>query len=268
MIHYKLSDDNYGSLNVTVHRNQYSFGYPCDSSTGNCTSYTVDLPPGTYKFEVWGSSAKFGYGTPGLGGYSSGILIINESLSLYLFVGSNALFNALLYPPYIGVYPGASSDIRLNVSSNFEWFDAVSLRSRILVAAGGGSAEFKDSIGGNGGGLEGESGQSDCTNTGPICPEIIMNGGTQLQGGFASKVNKFGTYVKPGYDGLFGMSTNVNISNWGGIAGNGYWSGGSPAWAGAGGGGSSFVSGHEGCIALNSSENENPNPNNSSVHYA
>ncbi|EAX87428.1 hypothetical protein TVAG_052640 [Trichomonas vaginalis G3] len=95
-----------------------------------------------------------------------------------------------------------------------------------------------------------------------------MNGGTQLQGGFASKVNKFGTYVKPGYDGLFGMSTNVNISNWGGIAGNGYWSGGSPAWAGAGGGGSSFVSGHEGCIALNSSENENPNPNNSSVHYS
>ena len=58
------------------------------------------------------------------------------------------------------------------------------------------------------------------------------------------------------------------MSNNGGIAGNGYWSGASLEYSGSGGGGSSFISGYDGCIALNSSENEDPNPNNRSIHYS
>ncbi|EAY08098.1 hypothetical protein TVAG_497220 [Trichomonas vaginalis G3] len=141
MIYYRLSNEYYGNLNVTVRRNQYIFGYPCADSFGNCSPYTVEFSKGTYKFEAWGSSGKWEFGLPGFGGYSSGILNINESLTLYLFVGSISTFNSMLYPPNYGIYGGASTDIRLNVSSIFEWFDALSLRSRILVAGSGGSAE-------------------------------------------------------------------------------------------------------------------------------
>ncbi|EAY02269.1 hypothetical protein TVAG_030850 [Trichomonas vaginalis G3] len=59
-----------------------------------------------------------------------------------------------------------------------------------------------------------------------------------------------------------------NSTGFGGMGGNGYYSGASIDYAGAGGGGSSFISGYEGCIALNSDADNSPNPNNSSIHYS
>ncbi|EAX93256.1 glycine-rich protein, putative [Trichomonas vaginalis G3] len=132
-----------------------------------------------------------------------------------------------------------------------------------MVSGGGGSAEWEASIGGHGGGLVGASGVSDCTH-GYVCPDIISTGGTQTFGGIASKIGRFG-----GLDGRFGIvSLHKTSSDHGGLGGNGYWSGATLNYAGAGGGGSSFVSGFPNCIALNSSENENPSETNSSVHYS
>jgi len=109
-----------------------------------------------------------------------------------------------------------------------DWNDFESLKSRIMVAAGGGGGENGGKNGGAGGGLFG------FTNiTGNV------SGATQTSG-FG-----FGT-------ALYQM---VNSYNWGG-GGNGYYSGFSATnetnhqIIDAGGGGSSFISGYPGCNAI------------------
>ncbi|EAY16073.1 hypothetical protein TVAG_278390 [Trichomonas vaginalis G3] len=102
------------------------------------------------------------------------------------------------------------------------------------------------------------------------CSESRSGGGTQTSGGSAaptvvSPTNKLLT----GYPGLFGISpVNYSSNDMGGIGGNGYYSGASVNYTGSGGGGSSFISGYEGCIALNSSLDETPSPTNSPIHYS
>ena len=102
------------------------------------------------------------------------------------------------------------------------------------------------------------------------CSESRSGGGTQISGGSAaptvvSPTNKLLT----GYPGLFGISpVNYSSNDMGGIGGNGYYSGASVNYTGSGGGGSSFISGYEGCIALNSSLDETPSPTNSPIHYS
>ena len=212
-----------------------------------------------YLFEAWGASETAqkhpdGPAFPGLGGYSSGILKVNEPLlTIYLYIGSQALFNSIkesIGEAYIG---GGSSDIRLYSNPSFDWFDPLSLRSRILVSGGGGGSEWAGSQGGHGGGLEGGASNRDA------------KGGTQTRGGIAC--HDFIGYNCT--EGLFGMASYVSNSyDFGGMGGNGYYSGASIDYAGAGGGGSSFISGYEGCIALNSDADNSPNPNNSSIHYS
>ncbi|EAY05536.1 hypothetical protein TVAG_318910 [Trichomonas vaginalis G3] len=273
-IKYKLSKESIGSLNVTETENQYTFGYPCNDSIYDCTPYTVDLSSGTYLIEAWGSVGSFqhhqaGDSIPGLGGYSSGVLKVKNPLTLYLYIGSISFFNSMFSYTSKGNYffaiGGGSSDVRLNASKTFDWSDPISLRSRILIAGGGGGSEWHNSIGGNGGGLEGGKGFSNCSLNYEPCPNSISGGGTQRSGG--SSAPNFRTLI--GYQGSFGVSyVNYNSDDMGGIGGNGYFSGGSVDRAGAGGGGSSFISGYDGCIALNSSLNENPSPINSSIHYS
>ena len=164
MINYKLSKDSIGTDRVTISENQYTFGYPCDNSREDCTPYTVNLNSGTFLVEAWGSAGSFqqlpsGNSIPGLGGYSSGVLEVKRSLTLYLFIGSISFFNSMFkYKPssneFFGI-GGGSSDVRLYANKSFDWSDPLSLRSCILVAGGGGGAEWPNSVGGHGGGLEG-----------------------------------------------------------------------------------------------------------------
>ncbi|EAX99336.1 hypothetical protein TVAG_181930 [Trichomonas vaginalis G3] len=265
MINYKLSKDSVGIENVTVSDNQYTFGYPCGDSLEDCTPYTINLIGGTFLIEAWGSAGSAQHtqtqnSLPGLGGYSSGVLVVKKSLTLYLYIGSISFFNSIFkYVPssncFFGI-GGGSSDVRLYANETFDWSDPLSLRSRILVAGGGGGSEWTGSRGGHGGGLLGGEGYPSC---GENCPDAITGGGSQIAGGKADEELK----------GLFGKSPiNYNSADMGGIGGNGYYSGGSNEVQGAGGGGSSFISGYEGCIALNSSLNENPNPTGSSIHYS
>lgn len=163
---------------------------------------------------------------------------------------------------YNFVSPGAATDVRLSVNENFEWFDNVSLRSRIFVAAGGGSSEWKYSIGGNGGGLTGTRGYSDC-GRGGFDPDVITAGGNQTSGGNLSGFCRYEASTE--LNGLFGRSSVVS-GDMGGIGGSGYYAGASVSSTGAGGGGSSFISGHEGCIAIKSDSSEEPS--NTSIHYS
>lgn len=203
---------------------------------------------------------------PGYGGYSSGILSLNKNLSFYAFIGSTAMFNALKSElTGNSLYPGAATDIRLSVNENYDWYDPVSLRSRILVAGGGASSEWIGSIGGHGGGLNGSRGLSDCLNDGSICDDVKTTGGTQTSGGIATPENYFKDVTSYGLNGTFGVSPQIS-GDMGGIGGSGYYSGASLYYAGSGGGGSSFISGHPGCIALKDSSSEAPS--NSNIHYS
>ncbi|EAY09326.1 loricrin, putative [Trichomonas vaginalis G3] len=135
-----------------------------------------------------------------------------------------------------------------------------------MVAAGGGGAEWAGSIGGNGGGLEGEPGHSACDSEGEVhyCSGVITNGATQKNGGSSSTDNGWRHA-----NGKFEVAPLIEGStDMGGMGGNGYWSGATLDISGAGSGGSSFVSGYEGCIALKSEDSDEMSDTNSFVHYS
>ncbi|EAY08020.1 hypothetical protein TVAG_115790 [Trichomonas vaginalis G3] len=136
-----------------------------------------------------------------------------------------------------------------------------------MVAAGGGSAEWPGSIGGNAGGLIGGTSKSDCRYNGIICPEIWTKGANQTNGGTASRPNTFqddsGTCNYNSYDGIFGQIDKVKDGvNLGGMGGNGYYSGATLEYAGGGSGG------HKNCIALEGQYSNNPSLSRSNIHYS
>ena len=131
MLSLNLSKPNIGNLNISISKNQYTFEYPCQTSD-ICTPYTIVLDRGIYKFETWGSSGS-GNGIAGLGGYTSGIIHLSNVQTFYLFVGSRTNFNYKTNKGEYYSYGGASSDVRLYVNENIDWFNDLSLRSRIMV---------------------------------------------------------------------------------------------------------------------------------------
>ena len=126
------------------------------------------------------------------------------------------------------------------------WNNSYGLNARILVAAGGGGTDdtsFTAEIS-CGGGLESE---------GMSSYEGTTTGATQTKGGHYDRASPYYTNV----DGLFGeggSSTTSNYFSAGG--GGGYWGGVANDVCGQGG--SSFISGHPGCIAIKSAESRDP----------
>ena len=205
----------------------------------------VSLPQGQYQIECWGASGGYSmadgkigaYG--GNGGYTKGILALYKTEKIYIYVGghgSDAFVGQNSLLGYngggLGTWDnsdneaagagGGATDIRL-VSGN--WNDFESLKSRIMVAAGGGGASWK-TAGGAGGGLEGFTNR---TNSQP---------GTQTTGYI------FGI----GQDG-YGTGDNDGVAG----SGGGYYGGTTSNIADAkeaGAGGSSFISGYIGCNAI------------------
>ena len=123
-----------------------------------------------------------------------------------------------------------------------------------MVAAGGGGAEWTYSIGGNGGELIGNSSISAKASLDPIFYDEKCEGATQTSGtncvGYTC--NNIYHVSKAGSFGSAGV-LDLNFPDWGGIGGGGYYGGTSYNFSFAGSGGSSFISGHEGCNALNKS---------------
>ncbi|EAX95981.1 hypothetical protein TVAG_052390 [Trichomonas vaginalis G3] len=172
------------------------------------------------------------------------------------------------YPTYGGGGPGqlgggGSSDIRLKPG---DFGELEGLKSRIIVAAGAGSPDSlaydssRDDYGGSAGGLVGYS--SDSGNNVP---------GNQTSGGYGIGPYKgrFGFGGGNGERRFYDGSPDGN-----GSGGGGYFGGSASSveknYGGAGG--SSFISGHKGCIAISEdfteenpkfSEREDP-----SIHYS
>lgn len=198
---------------------------------------------GNYKVELWG--AKGGPNTVidrgGYGGYTSGKIYLTRGETLYVYVGDSGYQPSNLVKPFNGGgAPDITGDWEWSHSGNYSgggatdirltsglWDNIDSLRSRIMVAGGGAGGNSGDgSIGGSGGGLIGGS------TTQPISLTVV-NGATQTLG-FAFGVGQPSGYADTGAGGggYYGGYKGVN-SNCGGS------------------GGSSFISGHLGCDAIN-----------------
>ena len=231
--------------------------------TGNYQEYEIK-ETGYHKIQCWGADGGYSVGNGrqrangGTGGYTSGIIYLEKGEKIYIYVGGHgedATVGKDSQNGYngggLGTWDheddetagagGGATDIRLVAN---EWNDFESLKSRIMVAAGGGGASW-ETEGGAGGGLEG------------LTNRKISVPGTQTSG------YKFGI----GQDG-YGTGKNDGV----GGAGGGYYGGTTSNYADgaeAGAGGSSYVSGYEGCNAISKdSTSENIIHTGQSIHYS
>ena len=222
---------------------------------------------GTYKIETWGAQGG-SYNDEyhgGYGGYSSGIIELTQNTLLYVYVGgTNICKEGTLgridfgyngggaaggenWPNRNFCGGGGATDIRIE---NASWDNFDSLKSRIMVAAGGGGAnwytEYYSAIGGAAGGLVSYIGKTNANDptTGSVAPTIYPSSQTS------------GPY--------FGKGVNEVTAGGGG----GYYGGNSASWTG-GAGGSSFISGHKGCDAIKEESTENNIIHTEqSIHYS
>lgn len=232
------------SSNNTSSEDEYKFSY-----TGTPQSFVVP-ETGSYMIEVWGAQGQDNgnSATGGKGAYAKGEIDLQKGEVLYVYVGGGqgSTYNGGAN----GVQSayknsGGATDVRL---VNGDWNNAASLASRIIVAAGGGGAASIVS-GGAGGTLTGIDG-------GYIVHDYHAgHGGTQTAGGAGGT----GGHTN-GAAGSFGKgAAGTNYSSAGG---GGYYGGGSSgvdnSSNGSGGGGSSYISGHTGCVAIKSASDLTP----------
>ena len=253
-ISYSLADKTMGDLNIERRRNSLVFKYPCKTTT--CTNYNISLLAGLYRFECFGGGDRQGTA----GAYTSGVIKINETKKLFLYLGMNAFYHYMKHLEVFNVgfgnisasrSGGGATDIRLEGG---RWESFESLRSRIMVAAGSGSCEC--GIGGSGGDLIGINGKTG------FCKGDPTN---YTRFGIGAMQN--GSSITTGFFGYSYNFTNVRNVNTGG---GGYYGGGKSNDAGAGsGGGSSFISGHKGCDAITeNSTKENIVHTGNPFHYS
>nr|WP_244870434.1 glycine rich domain-containing protein [Segatella albensis] len=214
------------------------------------------------------------------GGYTSGSLNLLKQTSLYVYVGQHPNTSYITGGETIQSYPrgyngggsgtfreeqvgssgGGATDIRI-ISGN--WNDFNSLKSRIMVAAGGAGTGggLPNEEAGSGGGLVGFDGQD---YRGPnIELRYRGTGGTQTYAGNCQEVTETigGISVKDTklYQGGFGFGGDSYLEFYqGGSGGGGGYYGGGASCRGhvCGGGGSSFISGYTGCDAIDESSIE------------
>ena len=205
---------------------------------------------GTYKIELWGAS---GGGSDtysgGKGAYTSGEITLTKGEKLYVYTGisGQVASTAVAYngggtPTGSAYYGGGATDIRTIGNA---WNNVESLRSRIMVAAGGSGASTYDTStwwanGADAGGLTsylGTGGTNAITYAGTVA--------TQTSGGTGNATN-------PGSSGTFGLG-GAGYTKYGNAGGGSGWYGGagSSYAGGLNSSGSSYISGHLGCIGVN-----------------
>ena len=218
---------------------------------GEEQSYKVPKT-GRYKIELWGAQG----GDGACGGYTSGEIQLTADTMLYIYVGGEGPHEATT--TNVGGYNGGgysgnnggtnsyggggATDVRL---LNGDWNNASSLRSRIMVAGGGGGtfSANADKVPGVGGNLKGGDGGGNY-------------GGAEYNGGGGQQTT-YGVAPGASYRGQFGSGVQSYTSGFGGGGGGGYW-GGSNGYGRAGGGGSSYISGYTGCVAVISETSNDP----------
>ena len=242
---------------------------------------------GIYSFECWGASggaATVTGGTgsdyPGKGAYTYGRTTLAVSNTFYVFVGGvgvrsyetnnyGAGWNGGGYcynadyttggANYWDIGGGGATDIRLSGNTNATWKNETHLRSRVMVAAGGGGVEHYSgyrTTGGYAGGLIGGQGYNNTSTNGySNYTEYPNSGATQISTG---NYYVAGNGHNPDAEGYFGYAQQKFITGgWGGGGGGGYW-GGVRGYGQGGSGGSSYISGHAGCIAITSASDTSP----------
>ena len=246
----------------------YEYGY-----NGNYQTFTAPYS-GVYKIECWGASGgDLNAYVGGKGAYTNGNILLNKNQILYIYTGEQGGRTIIPLTPFNsgsnqvdngqewqwGRAGGGATDIRL-VSGTWNEFN--SLKSRIMVAAGGGGANnrncteigsttgpyYGDGNGGYGGGLIGGAGTTE-NHVNPLSNVVggyyTDTGATQTAAGYYTA---YLPYTNSGYGGGFGYSSGNAQSGGGG----GYYGGATVAHCG-GSGGSSFISGYSGCNAIDKS---------------
>ena len=213
----------------------YSYFKTVTNTFNTSSSFqTYTVPDGVTKIRVdcvGSKGANYSTATGGKGGRVQCVLPVTPGQMLYVYVGAT---NA---DPKISEYN--ASDIR---TDNTGITNTTSLNSRLIVAAGGGSASESLYNGGNGGGLTGSNGSGR--------GDTYGHGGTQSAGGARGDGTLDGSN---GTLGLGGNGWNSSSSTFpkGGCGGAGLYGGGggatsrissnTTAIAGSGGGGSSYA---------------------------
>lgn len=258
-----------------VDPNIYEFTF-----TGETQTFTSPNN-GNYKIELWGAQGgNTSSYTGGKGAYTSGTIDMPQNMRLYIHVGgkgedsgANGGYNGggslESGQEAYGSSGGGATDIRLSHTGVLEF---ESLKSRIMVASGGGGANFRgenygEGNGGAGGALTGLDGISTKNTNG--YGYGIGTGGSQTAGGTFKWTAGTASNVAIA-PGIFGQGGGIEVNNISAQSGggSGYYGGSASAHGGAGGG-SSFISGHTGCNAISETSTVNNiihtgNP----VHYS
>ena len=294
-IKYRLEDRNKGRKNVTQEDDKtFVFGFPC-INTSDCTPYRLLMSPGKYKFELWGASGGDGRyhnnetmrtDSGGKGAYVTGVMNLIGTQVFYLYIGGKGEDQTDMSGnkvvslggfngggnggvdlnddagPESSAGGGGATDIRLILGEDLEGY-----KSRLMIAAGGGGASssnvndnhYRSYKGGDGGTIMG--------NTSNLCAFP----GTQINGTFGHGDNGL-SFGKEDYNG--GGST--------GGGGGGYYGAQSiksplnytanpedDYQESGGAGGSSYISGFDGCLAVDENYTlENPIHSEKSIHYS
>ena len=170
MIRVSIDEDENCKLSTLNDTNtkRIILNYPCTSTT-ECKPYNIRLLPGIYKFELWGAQGGNGRiwnenntdtKSGGRGAYISGIAKFTIMTDLFAYIGGKGEDQITIkghdiskggyngggdggVDIYDAVYPesaaggGGGTDIRI---IGGDALDFASLKSRIIVAAGGGGA--------------------------------------------------------------------------------------------------------------------------------
>ena len=269
-------------------QNTAFFPYPCPEFN-ICSPISATFKSGYYKFELWGAQGGNGrYGnqptintqTAGRGAYVSGILPIRIPTTFYLYIGgkgedqwseesgvvsrggyngggSGGIDLCEDTSPESSGGGGGSTDVRIINGTS-----TLSLMSRIIVAGAGAGAESNGrtpgTFGGSAGALEG------------LSNNVYIKGGSQTQGLFGYGADGYSFNTKYPMGGSCGGSI--------GGCGSGYFGGYIPYSQKelsdnlrielGGAGGSSFVSGCDGCKAVNFDQSGNITASDKSSHYS
>lgn len=243
----------------------------------NSSYYVFSAPvSGVYNIELWGANgASTTLGTGGIGSYTSGDIRLLANEKLYVYVGGapsgdNGGYNGggsitAHQSENGGAAGGGATDVRLDSGA---WSYDQGLRSRIMVAAGGGGAKTATcgstiSTGGFGGDTASSSASFSMS-----CSDVIWtlaNGANQTSGGTIDVYTgntQNGTYQA----GLFGMAGTASEFTGDVISGGGggYYGGANAGYGSFATGGSSFISGCENCVAVTSTGTIS----DTNVHYS
>ena len=267
----------------------YNYDY-----TGNVQTFTAPYT-GTYKIECWGAEGgddpNKGGALPGKGAYTSGYINLTSGRQLFLYVGGvgSSLYKQINYGGWNGggtstsngniYFPsggGGSTDVRLTKHSGSDgWSGVSSLRSRIMVAAGGGGCLAYSACianGANAGSLKGYIAYN-TVNSSFTESDFDGTGATQISCGSCPAYEnpnwEYSKYLKDGTInpwGYFGYANQSYVDlYWAGGGGGGWW-GGLSVHGRGGGGGSSFISGRPGCVAMSADGTQNTSINYMTVN--